>query len=135
MATATPETIAPTLQTEQPTTVADPQIAAVETALIKQDLIVVPAEPEKLAGLSPKEVQSLMGAPSLVRRDNSVQVMLYESPGCVFEVFFFEPDLNAHFRAADMNARTRAGVSMDLQTCLAILLPNGYLVDNIGGDS
>jgi len=115
--------------------VQEPPVVASAVPLPVEEEIVLPpaAEPERLTGLSPKDVQGLMGEPSLVRRDNSVQVMMFETPNCVFEIIFFEPHEDAHFSATDMYARTRKGTNMDLQTCLTMILPNGYNNDHSDG--
>lgn len=84
-----------------------------------------PPEPARLEGLNPIEVQALMGEPSLVRRDAHVQVMLFEAQACVFEVIFYEPSPDAHFRVDTLNARDRRGLDTDLQTCLMQVLPDG----------
>lgn len=118
------------IQTPEPA----PQVAAVETAPVVEEAPALPKpEPDRLAGLNPKQVQALMGEPSLVRRDNNVQVMLFETSACVFEIVFYEPDPDSHFHADRMNARTRSGTDMDLQTCLVDVLPGGQWLDGTGG--
>jgi hypothetical protein len=86
-------------------------------------------KPSRLSGLNPKQVQALMGTPSLVRRDGAMQVMLFEQGPCVFEIIFYEPTPDTHFRAEHLNARDRNGTDTDLQTCLVGLLPNGQWLD------
>ena len=88
-----------------------------------------PANPERLMGQSPKAVQDLMGAPSLVRRDDTVQVMLFENTACVLEVAFFEPATDAHFEARHIAARTPGGVKVGTDECLAAHLPGGHWPD------
>ena len=88
-----------------------------------------PPEPERLTGLTPAEVQAIMGEPSFVRRDENVQTMLFESAGCVFEIIFVEPTSDHHFRVQDLNARTTSGNGTDLVTCLAAQLPGGTWLD------
>ncbi len=89
-----------------------------------------PPKVERLMGLNPREVQALMGEPGLVRRDNDVQVMLFEGPSCVLEVVFYEPDPGEYFQAKYMAARTRTGVETDTDSCLALLLPEGNWPDS-----
>lgn len=88
-----------------------------------------PANPERLMGQSPKAVQELMGAPTLVRRDDTVQVMLFENAACVFEVVFFEPDTDAYFEARHIAARTPGGIKVGTDECLAAHLPGGHWPD------
>ncbi|NVJ98942.1 MAG: hypothetical protein HWE25_12370 [Alphaproteobacteria bacterium] len=88
-----------------------------------------PANPDRLVGANPKAVIDLMGEPSLMRRDGTVQVMLFETTSCVFEVVFMEPHADAHFAATHLAARTRTGADTDLQACLASILPDGTWPD------
>ncbi len=88
-----------------------------------------PANPERLIGQNPQSVLSLMGAPTLVRRDDTVQVMLFENASCVFEVVFFEPDTNAYFEARHIAARTPGGIKVGTDECLAAHLPGGHWPD------
>jgi len=107
-----------------------PVIAATKSPVIIEEAPPPPVpEPSRLSGLNPKEVQALVGDPSLVRRDQNVQIMLFENRNCVFEIIFYEPDLNAYFRADHINARDRNGADMDLQSCLISILPGGRWLD------
>jgi len=118
-----------------PTTTPEPEaeapaIAPVETALVASEAPALPMpEPARLSGLNPREVQALMGEPSLVRRDANVQIMLFETQACVFEIVFYEPNLDAHFHADHLNARSPGGTDIDLQACLVEVLPNGQWLD------
>jgi len=126
MGAATPE---PTT-TQSPEAKASPVMVAVETPTVFEERHTLPApEPGRLTGLNPKQVQAIMGDPSLVRRDGNVQIMLFETQSCVFEIIFYEPNLDAHFIANHMNARNRSGIDIDLQTCLVNLLPQGQWLD------
>ena len=71
---------------------------------------------------TPGDVIAYLGEPTLVRRDDTVQVMLFEAAGCVFEVVFFEPDNGDYFRAHHYSARTRTGSDTDPQLCARQLL-------------
>lgn len=88
-----------------------------------------PPEPERLQGLNPQQVITLMGEPSLVRRDGAVQVMLFENQTCVFEVVFREPSQHEYFQAHHIAARTLAGEATDTQACLMKVLPSGTWPD------
>lgn len=71
----------------------------------------------RVQGQTPADVLSYLGAPTLVRRDENVQVMIFEAERCVVEVIFYEPDNGDHFRADWVNARLRNGQDTDLATC------------------
>jgi len=88
-----------------------------------------PPHPERLQGLNPQQVITLMGEPSLVRRDGSVQVMLFENETCVFEVVFREPSQHEYFQAHHYAARTLEGDASDALACLMKVLPNGAWPD------
>ncbi len=77
----------------------------------------IPVDLSRVENQTPADVLSYLGAPSLVRRDENVQVMIFESPSCVVEVIFFEPENGDHFRAHRVNARTRSGQDTDLEAC------------------
>jgi len=115
--------------TSAPTPDAVTPVAQTPTPAIEETPVLVPPEPDRLMGLNPKQVQALMGEPSLVRRDASVQIMLFETPSCVFEIVFYEPNPDAHFLTDQLNARSRSGTDIDLQACLVSLLPNGQWLD------
>ncbi len=128
-----------------PDTSAAPQPGPVDTPTVTQDSIkppgpspqklvsLPPVKPSRLKGLNPKQVQALVGPPSLVRRDGPVQVMLFETKSCVFEVIFFEPQAGAYFRAQQVQARTLRGHDTDAAACLARVLPNGQWLDDTSG--
>lgn len=78
---------------------------------------------------TPRAVQTALGEPSLVRRDDTVQVMLFERPSCVLEVIFYEKDPNDHFKVTDINARSVRGMTLDRDKCLAAILGNGVSLD------
>lgn len=71
----------------------------------------------RLQDQTPADVIDYMGAPTLVRRDENVQVMIFETPRCVVEVVFYEPDNGDHFRAEWLNARLRNGQDTDVEAC------------------
>ena len=110
-------------------------IAATPTPVLAAEPVVeekiLPPDPTRLVGLNPAEVQSLMGAPSLVRRDANVQMMLFENGDCVFEVVFYEPSPDEYFTATTINARTTSGTDIDQTACLTDILPDGlWIGDN-----
>lgn len=55
--------------------------------------------PDKLIGLTPSDVEKLIGSPSQVKDDHLSREWVYSGSGCNFRVFFY-PNLNAaSFRA------------------------------------
>ncbi len=72
---------------------------------------------ERMQDQTPADVIAYMGAPTLVRRDENVQVMIFETPHCVVEVVFYEPENGDHFRAEWLNARLRNGQDTDVEAC------------------
>jgi len=117
LAACAPESAPP----PQATAPAPAQMPAAEAPAPKPE----PPNPERLSGLTPREVQALVGEPSLVRREDTVQVMLFEKPSCVLEVVFYEGHPDDYFRAKSISARTRQGEAVDASTCLAAVLPGG----------
>ena len=82
-------------------------------------------DPRELLGLTPQEVQDLLGAPAFVRWEDHAQLAQYRGPGCVFDLFFYEEAPGEHFRADHVEARDGAGAPADAQACLITLLPGG----------
>lgn len=115
--------------TEEPAVVAPPPVETPAPAPTEEATPFVPVDPDRLTGLTPKDVVSLMGEPGLMRRDGPVQVMLFENHSCVVEIVFMEPDPDAHFQADHVTARDRDGNDTDLQACLTQLLPDGQWPD------
>lgn len=76
-------------------------------------------EAQSLLGKSPAAIQAMIGAPSLVRRDDSVQTMLFEITTCVLEIVYREPATAAHFQAEHIAARNTRGHDLDATECLA----------------
>lgn len=93
---------------EVPATTAEPEVAEV----FKPDL-------EQIREATPAEVQTYVGAPTLVRRDDTVQVMTFETERCVFQVIFYEPSPGASFRARHISARDRTGQDTAIEPCLS----------------
>lgn len=118
-------TAQPPAVTQTPTEV----IVPAETLPVAEKPVLPPPDPARLTGLNPREVQALIGEPSLVRRDANVQAMLFEKGDCVFEIIFYEPSENDHFAATETNARTHRGSDIDRALCLVQILPNGQWLD------
>ncbi len=104
-----------------------PEVETTQSAQIPEPdaLFPTPAEPEPIAvdmarldGQAPTGVVAYLGTPSLVRRDDSVQVMIFEASSCVVEVIFYEPANGDHFRAHRVNARSRTGQDVDTENCI-----------------
>lgn len=102
----------------------DPAISAPATDT--QALPVEPAPIEvdftRIENRTPAEVQSYLGAPSFVRRDENVQIMHFQNKWCVTEIIFYEPENGDHFRAEHLSARTPTGAVADLEACLKDIL-------------
>ena len=89
-----------------------------------EPVVETPAEPEplvveldRLRGTTPADVIAYMGEPTLLRQDDNVQTMIFETGRCVVEVVFYEPDDQSHFQAEWLNARLRDGRRTDIETC------------------
>jgi hypothetical protein len=120
----------PTAETAPPAKVATPAPELTPEPVPLAEMHPRPAaEPLRLMGLSPHDVQILMGDPALVRREDTMQVMLYENTGCVFEVVFYEPTLGEYFEARHLAARSPKGENVDIKACLASHLPGGLWPD------
>lgn len=116
-ACSTPQTPAPVQQTaapietppqEVPAPIEEPAGPSVDFSLIN--------------GKTPASVQDYLGQPSLVRRDENVQIMIFETDTCVFQVTFYEPSNGDHFRAEHTDARNRKGNAYDPELCVQQLL-------------
>lgn len=94
----------------QPIKRAEPEPAAIEADLAQ------------IENATPAQVLAYVGEPALVRRDETVQVMTFETEHCVFEVIFYEPSPDDHFEARYINARDRTGRSSDPEVCLTEIL-------------
>lgn len=76
----------------------------------------------RIDGQTPADVLAYIGAPTLVRRDENVQVMIFENSVCVFEVVFYEPNDGDYFRARHYGARNKSGQNVDTEACARSLL-------------
>ena len=102
-----------------------PDAVATQPVQIPDPAPFVAPEPEPLAvdmarieNQTPTNVVSYLGTPTLVRRDGSVQVMIFETGTCVVEVIFYEPANGDHFRAHRVNSRSRSGQDVDTENCV-----------------
>lgn len=100
------------------------QAPAPEPAPVVEPVVTEPPEPEplvvelsRLQGTTPAEVIAYMGEPTLLRQDDNVQTMIFETGQCVVEVIFYEPADGDHFKADWLNARMHDGRSADVETC------------------
>jgi len=112
-----------------------PTIVAAEEAFVTptKDVTAAPVKQNITAnfllGRSPAEVMKMVGAPSLVRRDNLVQHMLFESKACVLDVIYYADDAGAPYLANYVSARGEDGSAYDAKACLEMQLPDGWLWD------
>ncbi|WP_374762999.1 hypothetical protein [Yunchengibacter salinarum] len=74
--------------------------------------------PQLLHGLTPAEAVGAFGQPDLTRRDDTVQIMLFDHGQCVLELVFYEPEPGAHFRARRLTARDSRGRPYDTGRCI-----------------
>jgi len=118
-APAAPVVEAPTPAVSAPTVEAEPAVGTPEPEV---PLPVTPApitvDMNRIEGQTPTDVIGYLGTPSLVRRDDAVQVMIFETGTCVVEVIFFEPANGDHFRAHRVNTRSRTGQDVDTENCV-----------------
>lgn len=84
-----------------------------------------PAQPEagRLMGLTPMDIEALLGKPSLVRVEMAAQIMQFMKDDCVLDVFLTEPQPGAQFRTQHVEARDRNGHFVPEEHCLATLIP------------
>lgn len=115
---AEPEPVAPELVVAEPVSVVPLPPPPLPPPPPKPD-------PAELLGLTPMQVQALLGAPAFVRWEDHAQLAQYRGPGCVFDLFFYEEAPGEHFRADHVEARDGAGAPADAQACLITLLPGG----------
>jgi len=112
---------APTAETPAPVVVAAPP--APEPIQPEPEVVAAAPEPlvvdmARIENQTPTTVVAYLGTPSLVRRDDIVQVMIFETGTCVVEVIFFEPENGDHFRAHRVNARSTNGQDVDTENCV-----------------
>ncbi len=98
---------APAQETVQP----KPEVRPVVPAPLAVDMT-------RIENQTPTNVIAYLGTPSLVRRDDTVQVMIFETGTCVVEVIFFEPENGDHFRAHRVNTRSTSGQDVDTENCV-----------------
>lgn len=79
----------------------------------------------RLLGLEPRRIQDVLGAPSLVRREGTAQVMQFKNGNCVLDVIFYEETPGGAFRARHLTSRLTNGTPHEPQACLAVILPGG----------
>lgn len=112
----TPVVAAPPVETESEVVTPQPETPAPSApAPIAVDMT-------RIENQTPTTVIEYLGTPSLVRRDDTVQVMIFETGTCVVEVIFYEPANGDHFRAHRVNTRSRTGQDVDTETCVRRLL-------------
>jgi|GEM_PF-1301060 len=85
--------------------------------------------PNFLMGKTPAEVMKMVGTPTLVRRDNLVQHMLFETAACVLDVVYYADDAGAPYLAGYISARSKDSSAYDTKACLALQLPDGWLAE------
>lgn len=91
------------------------------------EITLPPALPDSglLLGLEPRQMQDVLGAPGLVRREGAAQVMQFRDGDCVLDVTFYEESPGGAFRAEHLSSRKTDGAPITPQQCLAVILPDG----------
>ena len=77
---------------------------------------------DRLLTRAPADVQTLLGPPSLVRRDGETQIMLYEIGACVLDITFMGKTVGDGFAATYVAARDRVGHDVSKRDCLTALI-------------
>lgn len=81
-----------------------------------------PPDGKRLIGLTPAEVQTLLGAPDLVRRDGPVQIVLYRPGPCVLDLYFYSEAVGSGFTLRSIQSRDISGLDAPLNDCIASVL-------------
>ena len=115
--------------TEEPPQIQTSAIEEAEPTIVQPEPEIILPDAQILQGHTPKDIQTALGEPTLVRRDGNVQVMLFERTACVLEVIFYEKSADDYFRATDINARSVRGETFEADNCLAIILGSGVSLD------
>ena len=80
----------------------------------------VDADPERLLGLAPGDLEGLLGRPELVRRESPAQVWQYRTGACVLDVVLY--DVAVGRQVTYVEARDRGGARVETRPCLAEVL-------------
>lgn len=90
-----------------------------ETAALTPDPS-IDDDPEQLLGKDPDQVEDLLGAPELVRRESPAQIWQYRGRSCIFDVVLYD-EANGE-RVTYVEARDRNGGQTEARSCLNQLL-------------
>lgn len=82
---------------------------------------VVDDDPQRLMGLGRDQVDALLGAPDLVRREPPAEIRQYSAERCVFDVFLYD-DGGGGYRVTYLEARDLDAQRVAARPCLNRLL-------------
>ena len=75
--------------------------------------------PETLIGKDAAAIKSLIGAPSLVRRDGPAEIWQYVGAGCTANLFLYQSGSDQPFTLDHIDALGINGARMDTAACFA----------------
>lgn len=78
------------------------------------------AHPEELMGKDPQTLRSLMGAPTLLRKDHGAEVWQYAGKSCVLFVYLY-PNKAGALDVSYLDARSKTSGAAVVQDCLTSL--------------
>lgn len=99
-----------------------------ETGLTEKPAALPESLPDagRLLGLEPRQIQDVLGTPSLVRREDAAQVMQFKNGNCVLDIIFYEETPGGAFLSQHLSSRALDGAPVAPRECLAALLPFGF---------
>jgi hypothetical protein len=84
-----------------------------------------PADDEDVMGLSPDELQSLLGQPQMVRDETGAEVWQYRTQACVLDLYLYPQEAQggaASLRVAYLEARDRSAANFAAARCVTALM-------------
>ena len=77
-------------------------------------------DPDRLLGLDPTDLESLLGMPELVRQEAPARIWQYRTVGCVLDVVLYDQVEGGpeNGRVTYVEARDRKGAKVDTRPCL-----------------
>jgi len=130
---AAPEPVAPqpAAETAAPAAEAEPGAAAVADEPAPPEVAELPPaappepvvddDPQRLMGLGRDQVDALLGAPDLVRREPPAEIRQYSAERCIFDVFLYD-DGGGSYRVTYLEARDLDAQRVAARPCLNRLL-------------
>ncbi|MFZ5791485.1 MAG: hypothetical protein ACOY3L_12380 [Pseudomonadota bacterium] len=84
-----------------------------------------PADDKDVVGLSPDELQSLLGQPQMVRDETGAEVWQYRARACVLDLYLYPQEAQggaAGLRVAYLEARDRSAANFAAARCVTALM-------------